>query len=68
MDGPDPVVAAPVDGEEWEAPQRPGDVVEQKVSCAEHQGRPDDGVGDSKALERVLRLPFGPEVGEMGLG
>ena len=43
IDGLNPVVATAEDGENREAPQRPGHVVQQQVASAEDQGGPDDG-------------------------
>ena len=62
VDGLDRVVAAPIDGEDREAPQGPGHVVEQQVAFAEYQGQPDDGVRDSQAHQHVLHLRLAPEV------
>ena len=40
MDGADPVVASPADGEHRQAPQQPGNIVEQHALTAEeHAGR-----------------------------
>ena len=61
-DGLDRVVAVAVDGEHREAPQRPGHVIEQQVSVAEDQRRPDDAVGDAEVPEHVLHLRLAPEV------
>ena len=66
VDGLHLVVAAPADGKYREAPKRPGDVVEQQVALAEHQGGPDDGVGDSEALQHILDLHLALEVGKPG--
>ena len=58
------ILPVPVDGEEREAPDRPGDVAEQQVALSEQQRGPDDRVSDSQAHQLVLHLGFGPEVGQ----
>ena len=67
VDGLDRVVAAPEYGEDREAPQRPGHVVQQQVALAEHQGWPDDGVGYPGIPQNPLHLPLPTKVGQSGI-
>ena len=63
--GPDPVATVAHDREHWQMAQQPRDVVDQHVTRAEHDGRPNDREGDAALGKRFLHQRLAPEVAEI---
>ena len=66
VDGPDPVVAPAADGEDRQAAQQPGDVVDEHAVAAEEDGRAQDGVRTRRT--RPGPAPPAPCPGSSGRG